>query len=474
MAVKKNSNIRWGKVYLSLLLSIFLVGIFVFGTWYFGQQTAYAAYVVDVNSTADGTLPQLALNGTCDLREAIVAANTDATVGQCNPSGSSFDSIHINATGTITLTDDLPMISDDLFLTGPGVAELEIVGAGLYHHFTIAAWAYVEISEMMLSGGYQYSDSSSSKPGGSILNYGELYLDTIIFVGNEADAASGYGGYGGTIFTTNKLTVNNCQISYNRAATDGGAIYADFSTSCDPPTTTVWINNSIIGNNIVNGDGGGIYIDASGCIYTDTLFIDSSEISANEASRGGGVYYYYASGKINNSTFSGNSASTEGGAIGTLSDLSQVINLDNVTIADNSATNAGGGMQIESNFLVSIRNTIIADNSAGITGPDVWGSVLSNDYNLIEDTYGASITGSTLHNITGKDPKLGPLTENGAWTSTQALLYGSPAIDSGSCINSYAQTIWVDQRNFNRSSPCDIGAYENQNTDNVFIPFVVR
>jgi len=474
MNIKKNVQIRWGKVLLSLLFSLFLAGIFVFSSWYFGGQTALAGNSIDVNSTADDTLANLALNTTCDLREAIVAANTNAAVGQCNPSGLAVDGINIIAKGSITLTDDLPMISDDLFLTGPGVADLEIGGMGLYRHFKIAAWAYAEISEMMLSDGYQYSDSSSSKPGGSILNYGELYLDNMIIIGNEADADNGYSGNGGAIYTTGKLTLRNSQVSYNRAATDGGAVYVDFSSTCEPPTTTVRIVNTIISNNVVNGKGGGIYIDASGCIYTDTLFIDSSEISANEASNGAGIFYYEASGKVNNSTFSGNSASTEGGAIATNANSSQMIGLDNVTIANNSATNAGGGLQVGSNYLVALRNTIVADNSTSINGPDVWGNILSNDYNLIEDTTGANITGSTLHNITGKDPKLGPLTYNGAWTSTQALLYGSPAIDSGSCTDSYAQTIWVDQRNFNRVLPCDIGAYENQNTDHVFIPFVVR
>jgi len=475
MNIKNNIRIQWGKVLLSLMFSLFLAGIFIFGGWYFGGQTAFAGYTVYVNSTADDTLANLASNTTCDLREAIVAANTNATVGQCNPSGSTFDTIHISAKGRITLIDDLPMISDDLSITGPGVADLEIDGMGLYRHFKIAAWAYADISEMMLSQGYQYFDSLSSEPGASILNYGELYLDNMIIVRNEMDAAPGYSGNGGAIYTTGKLTVNYCQLSYNHAATDGGAIYADFSGTCEPPTTTVEIVNSIIGDNIVNGDGGGIYVDASGCVpYTHTLFIDSSEISANEASNGGGVYYYYASGKLDNSTISGNTAYAEGGAIGTFADVSQVINLDNVTIANNSATNAGGGMQIDDDFLVTIRNTIIADNSSTNVGPDIWGAILSNDYNLIEDTTGASITGSTLHDITGKGPKLGPLTNNGAWTSTQALLYGSPAIDNGSCMDSYAQTIWADQRNFNRVSPCDIGAYENQYSEYVFIPFVER
>ena len=73
--------------------------------------------------------------------------------------------------------------------------------------------------------------------------------------------------------------------------------------------------------------------------------------------------------------------------------------------------------------------------------------------------------------ITGQDPKLGPLTNNGGPTETRALLHGSPAIDAGNPAtpgsggNACEAT---DQRGVARPqdgdadgvATCDIGAFE--------------
>src|SRR2546429_4631710 len=63
--------------------------------------------------------------------------------------------------------------------------------------------------------------------------------------------------------------------------------------------------------------------------------------------------------------------------------------------------------------------------------PDLSGTFNSRDYNLIGNTSGATFMGTTAHNITGQNPLLGPLQNNGGPTFTHALLVGSPAIDAG-------------------------------------------
>ncbi len=91
--------------------------------------------------------------------------------------------------------------------------------------------------------------------------------------------------------------------------------------------------------------------------------------------------------------------------------------------------------------------------------------MLSDGYNLIQNTNACTITGNTTGNIYGIDPLLGPLQDNGGPTFTHALLPGSPAIDAG---NAFGLT--TDQRGFprpydlpgitNASDGSDIGAYE--------------
>jgi hypothetical protein len=123
-------------------------------------------------------------------------------------------------------------------------------------------------------------------------------------------------------------------------------------------------------------------------------------------------------------------------------------------------------MQLESSFAVVIANSIVAGNSSGTNGPDIYGEIHSKDYNLIEDTSDATISGSVTNNITGQNANLSPLQYNGGTTQTHALLASSPAIDAARCRNPF-----FDQRGYirpvnipgvvNVADGCDIGAYED-------------
>src|SRR5688572_11788709 len=65
-----------------------------------GGQRAYAASTITVNSTKDKyDVADLAGNGTCDLREAVEAANLNTTVGECE---------HNGTTGLDTIVFDIP------------------------------------------------------------------------------------------------------------------------------------------------------------------------------------------------------------------------------------------------------------------------------------------------------------------------------------------------------------------------------
>ena len=114
------------RVLLSLALGGVVAGLGIVGGRPLGEQSALAADPITVNSTADGTLTNLAENTTCDLREAIVAANTDAQVGQCNVGGGDAATITITSTGTVLLTANLPPIKDAVIINGPGADSLTI------------------------------------------------------------------------------------------------------------------------------------------------------------------------------------------------------------------------------------------------------------------------------------------------------------------------------------------------------------
>jgi uncharacterized repeat protein (TIGR01451 family) len=140
--------------------------------------------------------------------------------------------------------------------------------------------------------------------------------------------------------------------------------------------------------------------------------------------------------------------------------------LNNVTVTDNTASGEGGGLYVGLGNTVHVANSILAGNessSSPALSPDCSGTLISQGYNLIQDSTGCFIGGDTTGNLTGKDALLDPLNDNGGPTLTHALLPGSPAIDAGNpagCTDHLGGLLLVDQRGMPRSGRCDIGAYE--------------
>jgi hypothetical protein len=120
---------------------------------------------------------------------------------------------------------------------------------------------------------------------------------------------------------------------------------------------------------------------------------------------------------------------------------------------------------------VTIRNTILANNTATrpdrFPGPDCAGTITSDKYNLVEDTTACTFTPDPT-DITGSDPVLDPLADNGGGTETHALLDGSLAIDHiPSGTNGGGTDYTTDQRGVSRpqGASCDIGSFERGPSD---------
>lgn len=272
--------------------------------------------------------------------------------------------------------------------------------------------------------------------------------------GNGGSAGNGLGGAICTVAGTDQITacsfVNNVAqggaggISSGGAPGLGGQAYGAGLYS---ESTVLIIRSTLSGGNAIagtgggngNGYGGGIYNVSDLGLYTCT--IASNNATGSTFDSGGGIYNEGALG-ITNSTIAGNQA------------------------------DYGGGL----NGFATLANTILAGNAAGTYGPDANGTITSMDYNLIQQTNGLTLQGTTSHVLLQKDPLLGPLQDNGGPTFTMALLPGSPAIDQGLSFGFY-----TDQRGFPRvydlpsitdaggSDGSDIGAFEFIPSPRLFI-----
>jgi hypothetical protein len=252
-----------------------------------------------------------------------------------------------------------------------------------------------------------------------------------------------------------ELTLNNLTVAEG-AADAGGGIYN---------AGTATVSNSTLSDNSATFDGGGIFNAGS------TLEISNSTLSGNSATggMGGGLNnspfgHDNPTATVSNSTFSGNSAYF--GAGGILSGGFLVtLEISNSTLSGNFATFDSGGAGAYANLGTSatFKNTIVANSPSS---QDCDGSTINDaGYNLDSDnTCGFSPDNNS---ISGVDPKLGALADNGGPTQTHALLKGSPAINKGNnafAVDPDGKRLKVDQRGigFPRivAGSVDIGAFE--------------
>lgn len=221
------------------------------------------------------------------------------------------------------------------------------------------------------------------------------------------------------------LTLSNAKIPAT-STLGGGAILVNNGASIG----AVNIANCVITNNDVslpaNSLGGAI--DNEG----GTVTIDRSTLSNNITTyRGGAIQNQgYGTMTITNSTIFGNTAGVAGigGAIRSFLPLT----FANCTVYGNSAL-SGGNISVAGGT-ATIGNSIVAGGtllSTGGTGPDIGGTIVSNDFNLISNTAGSTITGTTTNNITGVSAKLLPLANYGGATTTLLPMSNSPVINAG-------------------------------------------
>jgi predicted outer membrane repeat protein len=200
----------------------------------------------------------------------------------------------------------------------------------------------------------------------------------------------------------------------------------------------------------------------------------NSLFRANTAGLGGAIYSGNASNYyLTNATMDGNIASDVGGAIRVRDGH---VSLSSSTLTNNRAGTDGGalaGKDDNAGTSLALSNSIVAGNidedGPGSAGPfpdcyDFSGGIFtSNGYNLFGDADGCAFTpgpGDQLGTLNAPvDPLLGPPAFNGGASPdllTNALLPGSPAIDSG------GNCSLADARGVPHSlgGSCDKGAYE--------------
>ena len=412
----------------------------------------------------------------CTLRAAIQEINvTPANVLNFN----------LPPNSTIILNTELEELTG-MTINGPGSSLLTIKrnpapGTPQFRIFTVTPPAAVLMTGLTITNGRAPDGPfHNGAPGGGIFNQGLLELRDVVVTGNRAgnghvvDAdhpTGGNGGAGGGIGSTGPLTLIDCVITENHA---GDATYNNLGGGGGGVAAGKGglIVNTVISNNVAGTGGvaefGGSGGQAGGLATGFVITVINSSITGNRSGRGGdstvavvggiggdggGISNTARATFVNvtvsdNQTGEGGTGTREsnlGGSGGGIHNTAAQLIITNCTITGNRTTGnyggSGGGIYSPIFGNGILKNTIVANNLVAKggardgVGPDLNGNFTSQDYNLLKDISSASVVGVTTHNITGLDPKLGPLSNNGGRTLTHGLLPGSPAINAGSNAN---------------------------------------
>ncbi len=253
--------------------------------------------------------------------------------------------------------------------------------------------------------------------------YADSYSDSRI------DRSTITGWQRGVFAYRSDIEIDRSLVSANKGG--GGVVNAGYDHA--RITNSTISGNSVVSNGPIPASGGGVRAG-----YESSAEVVNSTISGNVAegtdSYGGGVAGYV---EVNESTITGNRAA-RGGGVGSRADYFYEVTIANTIVAGNESLDPTAGED--------------CDDGLSPPGESI---VQSHGGNLVQSPGSCSLRGSDL---SGVDPLLGALADNGGPTPTFALRRRSPAI--GLAIRRTATA--RDQRCVNRDDDPDSGAFERR------------
>lgn len=285
----------------------------------------------------------------------------------------------------IIMIGDLPKITEEVLITGPGAAALTIdLNGNCGFNFYELPGGSSTVSGLTISNGTS-KDCNDDQSGGAIANFrsdADLRVESSVFTGNYAYNDGGaivcYSDYaGGTYLGYADVTIVNSTFTGNTAYDNGGALYL----SCYGDATIT--GSRFTGNESTDSNGGAVYADNYGDVT-----IDASTFTTNEADNDGGAIESegYGDLTISNSTISGNRSRLGAGGI-------DAENYDDFTLSNSTVTNndagigAGGGIYTEAEGDTTITNSTIAGNRAGAGGGGLYGENDVDSLTIVQSTF---------------------------------------------------------------------------------------
>ena len=306
-------------------------------------------------------------------------------------------------------------------------------------------------------------DNNKGFNGGAIYSISgvSFVVENSVFRDNTAKNRAGGGaiftdgvsskGYSSKLANDGKIIIRGSRFEGNKTQGEGGALFLwGYGKDKAIIEDTAFINNTATKNAKGIAKGGAIWAKM-GLAMRDVTFAN------NTATQQGGALWLESKQPANivNSTFSNNRVIEDAGGAMFLNSGSTAVNITNSTIAYNKAGRANGALWFSRNHNVTLKNSIVAFNTAeqdhrqdqvGFQPQDGGGNLeFSTSSKAMRVFDGDVVADPLLSGLTSIDGAL-----------VHPLKLGSPAVNAG--VNRGAPT--DDQRGIQRDNRTDIGAFE--------------
>jgi predicted outer membrane repeat protein len=373
------------------------------------------------------------------LADAITAANA-------NPGA---DTITI-AEGTITLTEALPVIDDELTIIGAGEGVTVLDGAGAYRIFRATGAYALTISDMTLQNGFAGIDTASGGSGGAVLaERTSLTLENVTMSNNYARLD------GGAVEVTNNtfppqftLDISDSTFDSNRAVNTPAVDVNGFISS-------VTISNSTFTDNTSSNGFFGTGALTVACSYYCDVTLSDSVFAYNKTEYGGvGAAYIYAgyggSVTIERSTFEKNTVTGSEGVGAVLVSYTSEVTIDESSFTGNTTAGYtyGGALTLLSSASATITTSTFTSNSTGGSGGALWTSGVA-ELSIADSTfaYNEAAFAGGLYVYAADSVTIANTTFN-----------SNSATNRGGAINAFADSVIVDQSTLSGNAGGSAGA----------------
>ena len=351
----------------------------------------------------------ISVNASCELADAIIAANSDTATGGCS-AGSSADTITLM--GNVTLTAALPEIESEITIEGSGYT---ISGNERHQIFWVEEDGALTIQNATLADARGADDDdlfdSDFTIGGAIANWGVVKISSCTFARNTADV-------GGAFVNLGQASISDSQFVENSDALSNRGVAK--------------VNNSLFSNNSAGiGNLGSLSISNSRFINNLLAIYNRSILSVSE------------------SIFKDNTSNWRGAAIHNHREAN--LSVLNSEFTDNSASESGGAIYNESEASLSVMNSMFTDNSAEISGGAIYNDGYGDSNLILSDSV---FNGNTAVGDGGAICNTG----NGKAAITSSRFQNNTSRGRGGALANYGETTINNSRFIGNGTDEDGGA----------------